>query len=131
MEVSMSRTIRTWQLLLIAFAATLASAATDVMLNRGFSANQTFDFHGVDSISNYDGNLTITIPIGQEFHTNGTLKYRFAAVYNSKIWDMNEKYSFITGNGWTAVEQFQNLVMDPGDGPDTYRGSEPVPSRSF
>jgi len=61
-------------------------------LERGFAEDKVYDFDGVDSINTYNGNLTITLPIGPAYPVNGGLSYGLSLTYNSKVWDY-ESYS--------------------------------------
>lgn len=53
---------------------------------RGFNANGVYSGFDVDSINHFNGNLIVTIPIGQSYPTNGSLSYSLKLVYNSFIW---------------------------------------------
>jgi YD repeat-containing protein len=75
------------------FALALLVAAVPLLgqqhpnVERGFQADKVYQFGGIDNVNLYNGNLTLTIPIGGEYSGNGTLRYRFALFYNSKAWD--------------------------------------------
>jgi YD repeat-containing protein len=56
-------------------------------VERGFHADKVYQIGDVDSVNLYNGNLTLQIPIGGPFSTNGTLRYQFVLQYNSKAWD--------------------------------------------
>ena len=53
---------------------------------RGFNANDVYSGFNVDSINHFNGNLIVTIPIGQTYPVNGSLSYSLRLVYNSFIW---------------------------------------------
>src|SRR5258708_8108907 len=59
----------------------------------GFVPNKIYDFHDLDSVNTYNGNLIVSVPIGPAFHLNGKLSYGLALHYNSHLWhywiDMN------------------------------------------
>lgn len=57
-------------------------------LARGFKPNRVFDFNGVDSVNLYNGNLTLSIPIGQEYPVGGNVSYRFRLVHNLRVWEI-------------------------------------------
>jgi RHS repeat-associated protein len=75
----------------------LSALAQHPNVARGFHADKVYQFNGVDNINLYNGNLTVTVPLGPEYIGNGRLKYRFALVYNSQAWD-REIHSY-EGNG--------------------------------
>jgi YD repeat-containing protein len=59
-------------------------------VERGFQADKVYQLNGIDNVNVYNGNLSLSIPIGTEYPGNGTLKYSFALTYNSKNWDQEE-----------------------------------------
>src|SRR3954452_5939962 len=72
--------------LLFAFT-TMALQGQDHPLEApGFVANKAFDFHDVDSVNTFNGNLIVRVPIGPTFRVNGALAYGLALHYNSKAW---------------------------------------------
>jgi YD repeat-containing protein len=73
--------------LLVLFLAATAAAQDHPNLGRGFVADKLYDFLGLETVNDFNGNLIIRLPIGQEFVSNGLLKYRFALTYNSSIWE--------------------------------------------
>jgi YD repeat-containing protein len=62
-----------------------ASAQQHVNQEKGFSADKVYDFHSLDSVSMFNGNLNVRIPLGQTYHV-GTLSYGFGLTYNSNVW---------------------------------------------
>src|SRR5258708_9220241 len=52
----------------------------------GFVPNKIYDFHDLDSVNTYNGNLIVSVPIGPAFHLNGKLSYGLALHYNSHLW---------------------------------------------
>jgi RHS repeat-associated protein len=57
---------------------------------RGFNANGVYSAGDVDHVNLFNGNLTVTIPIGQPYPVNGRLSYSFTLVYNSNPWSPRE-----------------------------------------
>ena len=57
---------------------------------RGFHADKVYQLNGIDNINVYNGNLSLTIPLGDEYQGNGTLRYRLVLTYNSKNWDQEQ-----------------------------------------
>jgi YD repeat-containing protein len=53
---------------------------------RGFAADHVYSVHDVDTISAFNGNMMIHIPIGPEYKVNGALSYRLVLTYNSHCW---------------------------------------------
>jgi RHS repeat-associated protein len=90
---------------LAVIVATHAYAGKDAVLSRGFRADQVYSFNDVDSVNALNGNLTVSVPLGTEYRTNGTLKYRFHAAYNSSIWNYRGYYdSGSSGYGFVGYD---------------------------
>jgi YD repeat-containing protein len=53
----------------------------------GFNANRVYDLNDLDSVNLFNGNLTISIPLGVRYQVSSLLSYQFVLNYNSKIWD--------------------------------------------
>jgi RHS repeat-associated protein len=70
-----------------ALFAPIASGQQDANIERGFAPEKLYQFENVDSINTFNGNLSLTIPIGQTFRV-GTLSWGLKVTYNSKIWDL-------------------------------------------
>ena len=56
-------------------------------LERGFDPNKAFELGQIDQVNLFNGNLSVTIPLGQAIQGDGKLSYGFNLVYNSKAWD--------------------------------------------
>src|SRR5687768_9639251 len=82
-------------LLALLIATPLFAAEPGEGLERGFAADKLYDFSGVDSVNTFNGNLTLTIPLGISYPVNGDFSYNLTLHYNSKVWDYEE---FFTGN---------------------------------
>ncbi len=54
---------------------------------RGFAPEHMYNFSDVDSVSMFNGNLTMHIPIGPKLAVNGMLEYQLGLTYNSNCWD--------------------------------------------
>jgi len=63
------------------------SSARDTVMRRGFSSEGLYSFDGLDSVDQMSGNLTVSIPLGPEYVSNGSLRYQFKLAYNSNLWD--------------------------------------------
>jgi YD repeat-containing protein len=71
--------------LLIGFAAALRADHPNVA--RGFDIGKPFQTNGIDNINLFNGNLTVTVPIGQSYQVNGGLSYGLTLVYSGNVWD--------------------------------------------
>jgi hypothetical protein len=83
--------LRSWFLLTLLMVPAGAAVAQDhPVVQTGFAADKLYDFHGIDSVNTFNGNLTITIPIGFRYPANGGLTYGLTLTYNSKVWSYHE-----------------------------------------
>src|SRR5713226_996737 len=77
---------------LIAFFAVAALAnavrADHPNIARGFDIGKPYQMNGIDNVNLFNGNLTVTIPIGQRYHVNGGLQYGLTLVYSGNSWDV-------------------------------------------
>src|ERR1700754_3472954 len=71
--------------------AAISARAQHPNISRGFEADKVYQLGEIDSVNLYNGNLHLSVPIGNEYAGNGSLRYRFALVYNSKNWDYEIK----------------------------------------
>jgi hypothetical protein len=71
----------------VALTAVAASAQRHPNVEVGFKAERVYQFSDLDSVSLFNGNLTISIPLGLRYPVGPTLSYQFALTYNSKVWD--------------------------------------------
>jgi YD repeat-containing protein len=55
---------------------------------RGFDIGKPYQMNGIDNVNLFNGNLTVTIPIGQRYHVNGGLQYGLTLVYSGNSWDV-------------------------------------------
>lgn len=90
------------------FAAALALAATTSAnaqqhptLARGFSAEKSFQVGELDNVNLFNGNLVVTLPIGQRFKTGGDFEYGLTLVYNSNVWEIDDVIQ--STEGWTVA----------------------------
>ena len=81
---------------------------------RGFEAGKVYNFNDVDTVSSFNGNLMVHLPIGPAYMVNGALSYRLGLFYNSHVWRFDATTdetgdvikaspigSFNAGLGWT------------------------------
>ena len=88
---------RSWCLcLVLSFAAGVAQAQSqpDYSINpsheRGLSAQTAYSTRDVDHINLFNGNLTLTLPMGQSYPVNGGFTWGLSAVYNSNLWNWEQ-----------------------------------------
>ncbi len=60
------------------------------MRGRGFKPEDVYDVGDVDTVSLFNGSLTIRIPIGGTYPVGGGISYGLALVYNSYLWDYED-----------------------------------------
>ncbi|HYI07774.1 MAG TPA: hypothetical protein VEK57_01780, partial [Thermoanaerobaculia bacterium] len=71
-------------------------AAREAVNNeRGFVPEKLYQFGGIDSVNLFNGNLTLSIPIGGSAPVSSNLSYGLTLYYNSKLWNAE---SLMTGN---------------------------------
>ncbi len=74
-------------LFVLAAAIIPTTLAQHPNIDRGFQADKVYQLGMNDSVNLYNGNLTLTIPIGNEYQGGGMLRYGLHLSYNSKNWD--------------------------------------------
>src|SRR5215203_1629133 len=134
----MSR-IRTMQRALIAVAiavvcTTAVMAKQEQVMTRGFDRDKPFQVNDVDAIDVLSGNLVLSVPIGGEYRSNGTLKYSFVMTYNSHLWDYQHIESGSFGR-YIALEYNELIDMvdkiTDEDLPPNLNGVESYPAPDF
>ena len=66
---------------------------------RGLAAPTSYLSSAIDSVNLFNGNLTLSIPIGTTYPAGGSLSYALALHYNSNVWEFDEgdyEYGFPT-----------------------------------
>ncbi|MEM7050148.1 MAG: RHS repeat-associated core domain-containing protein [Acidobacteriota bacterium] len=71
----------------LVFPVALLAHVPDPSTERGFTPDNVYEIGEIDQVSLFNGNLTVTLPLGPEYQVGGGFTYRFALVYNSGIWD--------------------------------------------
>lgn len=87
-------------LLALALAAPLG-AQSHPSYERGFDPEKVYQFGDIDNINLLNGNLAITLRLGQKYPVGGGLTYGFNLIYNSKVWDHQE--AFYQGRPYTQA----------------------------
>jgi len=82
---------------MVALAAFAQKGPADAL---GFQAGKLYDFNNMDAVNLFNGNLTMSIPIGIPYRVSSALSYQFMLVYNGKIWDYET---------WTCRDEFTGL----------------------
>ncbi len=65
---------------------------------RGLSADSVYQVGDLDNVNLFNGNLSLTIPIGQTYPVSPRLSYRLTLVYNSNVWDFDDEESCLQNN---------------------------------
>src|ERR1700755_1760370 len=73
--------------LLLAIAAMPLLAQKHPNIELGFNADKLYQFTTLDAVNLFNGNLVVTIPMGQRYPVNDEFSYGLTLVYNSKVWD--------------------------------------------
>ncbi|HSS18934.1 MAG TPA: RHS repeat-associated core domain-containing protein [Pyrinomonadaceae bacterium] len=98
--------LRIFLCLALVMLATRAHGQQHTNNERGLSAPST-QTGEMDTVNLYNGNLALTIPIGQSYNTGGNLNYGLTLVYNSNAWDFRTQYDSVVNR-----DQLQ-AVPDP------------------
>lgn len=93
-------------LLVATLAAVSALAQTHPNLEKGFAADKMYQFGDVDHVNLFNGNLTLTVPLGAASPVAGKISIAPVLVYNSKLWDSNTVMDY-------SVPEQQKLVKTP------------------
>jgi hypothetical protein len=127
--------------LLLAVATAMLGAVHDPMAAaanaRGFEPEKLYQFNGIDSVNLFNGNVTLSLPIGGTYPVDGDFSYGLTLYYNSKVWHFDDLdstgcstsggYAFPAGYGdrmlnaglgWTF--DFGRIVETPAPYPLTY-----------
>jgi hypothetical protein len=57
---------------------------------KGFAPEKVFNFWNIDAVNTFNGNLSLSIPIGPSYPVNAGLSYQIGLSYNSKVWDYEQ-----------------------------------------
>jgi hypothetical protein len=82
--------------LLLVLALSIASALsvhaqTHPNLEKGFAADKMYQFGDVDHVNLFNGNLSLTIPVGGSTSVSDHLSLSLVLVYNTKLWQAKPK----------------------------------------
>src|SRR5712692_1359194 len=85
-------------------------------LDRGISADKMYQFGNIDQINIFNGNLSLTIPIGGDRPVSERLSYGLTLSYNSKVWESEEVYTGTPTNGNWAYRKKPVTLSNAGLG---------------
>jgi YD repeat-containing protein len=78
----------TFALLMMTLGASSAlQAQKSPAVELGFAPEKLYQFNDLDSINLFNGNMLLTLPVGQRYQVGAALSYQLTLVYNSKVWD--------------------------------------------
>jgi hypothetical protein len=98
-------------LALLVFSIAAAGLGQDhPNLARGVQPGQLYDSLGVDHVNDFNGDLILRIPVGQQYFANGELSYQFELTYNSNIFE----YGWV--NNGTGLKATPTLLSNAGAG---------------
>lgn len=84
---------------------------------RGFEAAKVYQLGEVDQVNLFNGNLSLTIPIGQRYPVNAGFSYGLVLTYNSNLWKYEEDENFTPPNIFTpAVVARPDPIWNAGFG---------------
>ncbi len=85
---------------------------------KGFTPEKAYAVGDLDNVSLFNGNLTVAIPIGQEYPVGGGFSYRFTLHYNSNAWtyETNTVPSSDPNRYWEYTERIGHPAIDSNAG---------------
>jgi RHS repeat-associated protein len=92
-------------------------------IQRGFAPDKVYQFGSVESVSVYNGNVNVSIPLGDSYPVGGGFSYSLTLSYNSKAWDYIEQLSSFPDDPKSYTEAFPNLRSNAGMGWSVSLGS--------
>jgi YD repeat-containing protein len=95
------------------FLAPFASADLHPNKDRGFSPGRAYDIGAIDNVNLFNGNLVVTIPIGQTYKVGGDLSYQLTLVNGGNPWSMLRE---LNGANRDVEEQWPNPRSNAGLG---------------
>lgn len=79
-------------LLFVGAGASIALGQSPPERERGFKPELMYQFNGIDSVSLFNGNLNLTIPIAT-YHVAADVSYSFDLRYSGNLWEDSERCS--------------------------------------
>src|ERR1041385_8196708 len=84
---------------------------------RGFDPEKVYATSPVDNVSLFNGNLLVSVPLGETYVVSPNLSYTLHAIHNGKTWDFEEKQLWVDCQGFNC-DQTSVLYTDWVDIPD-------------
>jgi YD repeat-containing protein len=120
---------------LMLLSAGFAFAQKHPNIELGFKADKLYQFNDLDAVNLFNGNLTLSIPLGLRYPVGPSLSYQFVLSYNSNVWDYRQEQDGVgniyregkpnirsnAGMGWRL--SFGRLIQ-PGDSTAEFWASE-------
>lgn len=103
----MTRAAALAALFLITAAPLAGQDAPAANVAKGFGVDKSYQVNDVDAISTFNGNLTVTLPIGRRYAVSSALSYQFALTYGGNVW------KFTTRDGLRKVDHQNFEVIFP------------------
>jgi len=104
--------IKSWltALVLVAFATPIAAQSVPTQ-QRGLSADTAYQIGELDHINLFNGNLSLTLPIGNLYPLGPGFGYSLTLSYNSKVWDYEDTEHCLDSN----QKQYSYVLPKPVD----------------
>jgi YD repeat-containing protein len=103
-------------LLALGFAQLAAAQEDPANRARGLSATTAYLVGDIDSVNLYNGNLTISLPLGGSYPVGGALSYGLALHYNSGVWTLDGGMACPQFGQTSTVDANPDLFHDAGLG---------------
>ena len=112
---------------LVLWSASSFAVGTEQIQATGFKADTALAVGEFDAVNVYNGNLTVTVPIGPLYKTNGLVKYQLTLHYQTNFWDFIEYSTAASPIGVKTPEAFSPILWADAPTFDGFAGSEPRP----
>ena len=99
-------------LAVVCFVLATAVSAQHPNVEHGYVPEKVYQFGDLDTVNMFNGNMTLQIPIGQEYVVGDGLSYQLVLSYNSKVWD----YQNWQQGGITAIGAYPDWRSNAGLG---------------
>jgi Ig-like domain CHU_C associated len=81
--------VAVWLAIVITSGSLCAQTAQN--RERGFAADKLYQFGNIDTVNLFNGNLILSIPIGQTYAVSPALSYFLALRYNASVWEYAQR----------------------------------------
>ena len=115
-------------LLALALAAGVHAQTADPNTERGITPGKAYSAGEPDTVNLFNGNLNLTIPVGQTYHAGGTLSYGLNLYYGSNGWEHGQRNVdvYMTGDCSGPLDPYP---VPCAGAPYTYHYAWSFPSR--